>query len=304
MTKINKEYTLQTFKASVSNTSQFLEGKGYKIPQTTLLHALSVFVGEKNWNTLQPLLKNKPEKQTQSDNNIPKDVNKIINELLDNVERDNDTKNKELLNQIEIYDQIIDKPERQKNDEKVSATLSFIKNRLDLINDEFFINWEKNKCLLSAVKADNDKEHDDKDDTNSIEIGYSNTEKWKYQISQFMVEKYITFNNNILKDSNFFFNTHKKKIPNISLNKVLYSNTLVSTSELNEVHVEILLGFHIFFISEIKKHFITDLDYNINMSINSKNFKNYTIQVFSSQPKNASLDLIRFLRKYLENFQY
>lgn len=45
--------TLQNIKQSVKNMGDFLTAKGYAIPHTTLLHALSKALFFPNWNTLQ-----------------------------------------------------------------------------------------------------------------------------------------------------------------------------------------------------------------------------------------------------------
>lgn len=54
---ISKNYDLKSFKNKAAQTSDFLKSKGYDIPKTTLLHSLSLFMGEKNWNTMQAALK-------------------------------------------------------------------------------------------------------------------------------------------------------------------------------------------------------------------------------------------------------
>lgn len=54
---MKKEFNLQKFKSASSNIDNFLKGKGYTIPRSTMLNALSVFLGSKNWNTLQAELK-------------------------------------------------------------------------------------------------------------------------------------------------------------------------------------------------------------------------------------------------------
>jgi len=45
--------TLQNIKQSVKNMGEFLASKGYNVPHTTLLHALSKALFFPNWNTLQ-----------------------------------------------------------------------------------------------------------------------------------------------------------------------------------------------------------------------------------------------------------
>lgn len=53
---INKQFDLNKFYAQSAKMSDFLKGKGHDISRTTLLHGLSVMMGEKNWNTLKPKL--------------------------------------------------------------------------------------------------------------------------------------------------------------------------------------------------------------------------------------------------------
>ena len=54
---INKQFDLNKFYSQSAKMSDFLKGKGHNISRTTLLHGLSVMMGEKNWNTLKPKLK-------------------------------------------------------------------------------------------------------------------------------------------------------------------------------------------------------------------------------------------------------
>lgn len=53
---INKQFDLNKFYSQSAKMSDFLKGKGHNISRTTLLHGLSVMMGEKNWNTLQSKL--------------------------------------------------------------------------------------------------------------------------------------------------------------------------------------------------------------------------------------------------------
>lgn len=55
---MKKEFSLQSFKSSASNASDFLKTKGYDIPRSLMLNTLSVFMGMKNWNTAQAMLSN------------------------------------------------------------------------------------------------------------------------------------------------------------------------------------------------------------------------------------------------------
>lgn len=55
---MNKEFTVQNFKSASSNASDYLKGKGYDVPRGVMLNMLSVFLGSKNWNTLEAQLSN------------------------------------------------------------------------------------------------------------------------------------------------------------------------------------------------------------------------------------------------------
>lgn len=80
---MNKEFTLQNFKSAASKTGQILTQKGHKIPQSTLYHALAVFVGAKNWNTLQAELQGASSSET-SHADIPKHTTDLLNEISNN----------------------------------------------------------------------------------------------------------------------------------------------------------------------------------------------------------------------------
>lgn len=276
MTKINKEYTLQTFKASASNTSQFLESKGYKVPQTTLLHALSVFVGEKNWNTLQALLKNKVEQASQPNINFPINVPKMIEQILEDVNSD------------EISDLNMIKYKTE-----ADLTLSFIKNRLEILSDEFFIHWEKSKYIRDYI------------DVANINIPQSNKQKLEYDICLQLLNKLEYFSNKIIDDNSYF----SKKYNNQQIDRAqlseqsIYLNTLVSTSKLNEIRMNILFNFNIFCLNEIKNDFFKEIQFYVNTDKNSKKLLNYSVHVFCpNEYKKQSID--KFLKKILENFQY
>jgi len=65
---INKQFDLNSFKAQASKMSDFLNGKGHKIPKSTLYHGLSVMMGEANWNTLHAKLNPKSVKKETQEN--------------------------------------------------------------------------------------------------------------------------------------------------------------------------------------------------------------------------------------------
>lgn len=65
---ISKEFDLNKFKAQSSKVSDFLKGKGHDIPKSTLHHALSVMMGERNWNTLESKLKPQNKLEESSSN--------------------------------------------------------------------------------------------------------------------------------------------------------------------------------------------------------------------------------------------
>lgn len=80
---MNKEFTLQNFKSAASKTGQILTQKGHKIPQSTLYHALSVFVGAKNWNTLQAELQGASSSE-KSHFDVAKHTTNLLNEISNN----------------------------------------------------------------------------------------------------------------------------------------------------------------------------------------------------------------------------
>lgn len=86
---MNKEFTLQNFKSAASKTGQILTQKGYKIPQSTLYHALSVFVGAKNWNTLQAELQAASSSES-SHADISKHTTDLLNQISNNTHRSDD----------------------------------------------------------------------------------------------------------------------------------------------------------------------------------------------------------------------
>ena len=65
---INKQFDLNSFKAQASKMSDFLNGKGYKIPKSTLYHGLAVMMGDPNWNTLHAKLNPNNVKKENMDN--------------------------------------------------------------------------------------------------------------------------------------------------------------------------------------------------------------------------------------------
>lgn len=69
---MNKEFTLQNFKSASSNASDYLKGKGHDVSRAVMLNMLSVFLGAKNWNTLEAQL---------SKSNIVRSDGTIKNEL-------------------------------------------------------------------------------------------------------------------------------------------------------------------------------------------------------------------------------
>lgn len=74
---MNKNFTLQSFKSAVSNASDYLKGKGLEVSHSTMLNVFSVFLGSKNWNTLQAELKEKNNKDV-GDNDLYKLKSGII----------------------------------------------------------------------------------------------------------------------------------------------------------------------------------------------------------------------------------
>ena len=82
---MKKEFSLQSFKSSAFNASDFLKSKGHNIPRSTMLNALSVFTGMKNWNTAHGILSSDNNKKDLLDFNSglilisSTDPQKIIN---------------------------------------------------------------------------------------------------------------------------------------------------------------------------------------------------------------------------------
>ena len=62
---MKKQFNLQNFKSSSAKMSDYLKNKGHKIPYNVLLNSLSLFLGEKNWNTLEGLLQNEESKDNK-----------------------------------------------------------------------------------------------------------------------------------------------------------------------------------------------------------------------------------------------
>lgn len=67
---MQKEFNHNSFKKAVSNVSGFLSGKDINVPYNTLLDALSLFLGVKNWNTLKEELNKKKEVIIKKDKTI------------------------------------------------------------------------------------------------------------------------------------------------------------------------------------------------------------------------------------------
>lgn len=74
---ISKNYDLKSFKNKAAQTSDFLKSKGYDIPKTTLLHSLSLFMGEKNWNTMQATLKKENIKDSDKPSTVDLNVTTV-----------------------------------------------------------------------------------------------------------------------------------------------------------------------------------------------------------------------------------
>lgn len=74
---ISKNYDLKIFKNKAAQTSDFLKSKGYDIPKTTLLHSLSLFMGEKNWNTMQVALKKENIKDSDKPSTVDLNVTTV-----------------------------------------------------------------------------------------------------------------------------------------------------------------------------------------------------------------------------------
>lgn len=64
---IKAKYDLNKFKKSVKRAEEFFNKKEHKIPHSTLLNGLSVFMGYKDWHTLKDTLETSPETQITQD---------------------------------------------------------------------------------------------------------------------------------------------------------------------------------------------------------------------------------------------
>lgn len=128
---MNKNFSMQSFKASASNASDFLKNKGYEIPRSLMLNTLSVFLGLKNWNTAQSILNSQTQEKESNDitkfNNgliliSSKDPQKIIDYIHEKISIDllKKTENKKILRSqvhekyyknldVKIYDTLIKK---------------------------------------------------------------------------------------------------------------------------------------------------------------------------------------------------
>lgn len=62
---MQKEFDLKTFKKAASNVSGFLKDKNVDISHVTLYNALSLFLGYKNWNTLNNTLSKPAASETE-----------------------------------------------------------------------------------------------------------------------------------------------------------------------------------------------------------------------------------------------
>lgn len=103
---MKKQFNLQNFKSSASKTGGYLKNKGYNVPREILLDSLSFFLGIKNWNTMESILRN--------DNNEKLSINK--NSMLKNNNYNNLLFNKD----SSIY--IIAADNQKKIDEYINKT--------------------------------------------------------------------------------------------------------------------------------------------------------------------------------------
>lgn len=133
---MQKEFNHNSFKKAVSNVSGFLKEKDINIPYITLLNALSLFLGAKNWNTLKDEL----DKQKENTHNISLNDNKDVENILNNARK--------TLNDINKIAKKNDDAVSLFFDERVKKFLEFIFN--DKNYEHFYECLSLNKCAYSS----------------------------------------------------------------------------------------------------------------------------------------------------------
>lgn len=133
---MQKEFNHNSFKKAVSNVSGFLKEKDINIPHITLLNALSLFLGAKNWNTLKDEL----DKQKENTHNISLNDNKDVENILNNARKTLDDINKIAKKNDDAASLFFD--------ERVKKFLEFI------FNDKNYEHFDEclslNKCAYSS----------------------------------------------------------------------------------------------------------------------------------------------------------
>lgn len=133
---MQKEFNHNSFKKAVSNVSGFLKEKDINIPHITLLNALSLFLGAKNWNTLKDEL----DKQKENTHNISLNDNKDVENILNNARKTLDDINKIAKKNDDTVSLFFD--------ERVKKFLEFIFN--DKNYEHFYECLSLNKCVYSS----------------------------------------------------------------------------------------------------------------------------------------------------------
>lgn len=170
---MNKNFTLQSFKSAVSNASDYLKGKGLEVSHSTMLNVFSVFLGSKNWNTLQAELKEKNNKDV-GDNDLYKLKSGIILIISEN-EQDyiNNVITKKIFN-VRGNDKII----RNLAEEKYYSLLkTSIRRKPDVISVNNLSYNSKNDLFESVLLNQNHHQHE--------ELIINTTKLNKYLISPF-----------------------------------------------------------------------------------------------------------------------
>lgn len=139
---MQKEFNHNSFKKAVSNVSGFLAGKDINVPYNTLLDALSLFLGSKNWNTLKDQLNKIKENTHHISLNNSKDIEQFLDKTLSDTPK--------ILEDINIKERKSANRDSESLffDERVKMFLKFIFNNE---NDEYFYeSLSLNKCAYSS----------------------------------------------------------------------------------------------------------------------------------------------------------
>lgn len=159
---MKKQFNLQSFKSSAAKMSDYLKNKGHKVPYSVLLNSLSLFLGEKNWNTLEHVFNDsKSDQQSLFDKNssiyiisssqqskIDEYINKIVISHISNTFSDKRIvqKNNCEFNQCNFSNVIL-------FDKKIKDNNFFIKYAMRLDPDYIVINELKDQAESIIMAA-------------------------------------------------------------------------------------------------------------------------------------------------------